>query len=178
MFSFLSRLFVYWTDVVSYIYSLIYPLPANICFKSSLTPSNRHSQKKLQNFLLSTIVIDSDAMAQEAEVVKKKQVMLKVYVTGLPEESDFNIRLQPTTSLKVPESSNNGVLVKNLFLSCDPFMRLLMQKPESSLQDVLSGYSPGSVSIVYLASCYWSLKCVVLFCCCVMLGMICMGFGH
>ncbi|XP_027120739.1 2-alkenal reductase (NADP(+)-dependent)-like [Coffea arabica] len=83
-------------------------------------------------------------MALEAEVVKNKQVMLKVYVTGLPEESDFNIRLHTTISLKVPESSNNGVLVKNLYLSCDPFMRLLMQKPESSLQDVISGYSPGS----------------------------------
>ncbi|XP_027156342.1 2-alkenal reductase (NADP(+)-dependent)-like, partial [Coffea eugenioides] len=83
-------------------------------------------------------------MAQEAEVVKNKQVMLKVYVTGLPGESDFNIRTHTTISLKVPESSNNGVLVKNLYLSCDPFMRLLMQKPESSLQDVISGYSPGS----------------------------------
>lgn len=60
-------------------------------------------------------------MAGEEEAVSNKQVIFKDYVSGFPKESDMFLT---TTSinLKVPEGSK-AVLVKNLYLSCDPYMR-------------------------------------------------------
>ncbi|CDP08124.1 unnamed protein product [Coffea canephora] len=79
----------------------------------------------------------------EVETVKNKQVLLKDYVTGFPKESDMIISTENTISLKVPENSN-GVLVKNLYLSCDPFLRSLMQKPKPNSKSVFPGFKPGS----------------------------------
>lgn len=59
-----------------------------------------------------------------------KQVILKDYVSGFPKESDFNFTTT-TVELRVPEASNS-VLVKNLYLSCDPYMRSRMGKPNSA----------------------------------------------
>ena len=56
-------------------------------------------------------------------------MVLRDYVTGFPKESDMNI-VEGTIILKVPEGSND-VLLKNLYLSCDPYMRLLMAKDRS-----------------------------------------------
>ncbi|XP_061993895.1 NADPH-dependent oxidoreductase 2-alkenal reductase-like [Rosa rugosa] len=54
--------------------------------------------------------------------VRNKQVILKKYVSaGLPKESDMAV-VTTTTKLKLPEGSG-GVLVKNLYFSCDPYMR-------------------------------------------------------
>jgi NADPH-dependent curcumin reductase CurA len=63
-------------------------------------------------------------MASSGEEVSNKQVILKGYVTGFPKESDMYVKTSPI-KLKLPEdeSSNNAVLVKNLYLSCDPYMR-------------------------------------------------------
>ncbi|KAK7287192.1 hypothetical protein RIF29_00305 [Crotalaria pallida] len=52
--------------------------------------------------------------------VRNKQVILRDYVTGFPKESDMNI-VEGTITLKLPEGSND-VLLKNLYLSCDPYM--------------------------------------------------------
>ncbi|OWM84780.1 2-alkenal reductase (NADP(+)-dependent)-like [Punica granatum] len=71
--------------------------------------------------------------------VSNKQVVLRDYVEGFPKDSD----LQVTTGmvrLSVPEGSN-AVLVKNLYLSCDPYMRNLMSKLVGS--DIES-FKPGS----------------------------------
>lgn len=63
-------------------------------------------------------------MASSGEEVSNKQVILKGYVTGFPKEADMYVKTSPI-KLKLPEdeSSNNAVLVKNLYLSCDPYMR-------------------------------------------------------
>ncbi|KAG2381058.1 2-alkenal reductase [Vigna angularis] len=58
--------------------------------------------------------------------VRNKQVVLKNYAVCFPKESDMNI-VQGTITLKVPEGSSD-VLLKNLYLSCDPYLRLLMAK--------------------------------------------------
>ncbi|CAL5195367.1 unnamed protein product [Lathyrus oleraceus] len=73
--------------------------------------------------------------------VKNKQVILKDYVTGFPKESDMNI-VDSTITLKIPEGSNDLVLVKNLYLSCDPYMRGLMNKPQGTASPL--AYSPQS----------------------------------
>ncbi|KAJ9187220.1 hypothetical protein P3X46_002705 [Hevea brasiliensis] len=80
-------------------------------------------------------------MASEGEVVSNKQVILKEYVSGLPKESD----LQVTTGsikLKIPEGCN-GILVKNLYLSCDPYIRTRMKNLQLKGAYVDS-FQPGS----------------------------------
>nr|POF21158.1 2-alkenal reductase (nadp(+)-dependent) [Quercus suber] len=79
-------------------------------------------------------------MANVGEEVSNKQVIFKDYVTaGFPKESDMYVTTS-TIKLKVPEGSN-GVLLKNLYLSCDPAMRILMQRV---VPKGFSNYNPGS----------------------------------
>ncbi|KAH9613839.1 hypothetical protein KSS87_000376 [Heliosperma pusillum] len=67
-------------------------------------------------------------MAEKGNVhVSNKQVFLKDYITGFLEETNMCVKTDDTVHLKLPEGSN-GVVVKNLYLSVDPYMRLLMQK--------------------------------------------------
>ncbi|XP_044500535.1 2-alkenal reductase (NADP(+)-dependent)-like [Mangifera indica] len=80
-------------------------------------------------------------MAGEGEeMVKNKQVIFRDYVTGFPSESDMYIS-SSSLSLKVPEGSKS-VLVKNLYLSCDPYMRILMEKVEANRD--FASLTPGS----------------------------------
>ncbi|XP_031482058.1 2-alkenal reductase (NADP(+)-dependent)-like [Nymphaea colorata] len=73
--------------------------------------------------------------------VRNKQVVLRQYVTGFPKEEDMAI-ISTTMKLKLPEGSA-GVLVKNLYLSCDPYMRHPMSAG-SGTSDYLPKYYPGS----------------------------------
>ncbi|XP_059277481.1 2-alkenal reductase (NADP(+)-dependent)-like isoform X1 [Lycium ferocissimum] len=75
-------------------------------------------------------------MAQE---VSNKQIILKHYVTGYPKESDMEIK-NSSIKLNVGEGSN-GVVLKNLYLSCDPYMRSRMKKLEGSY---VQSFTPGS----------------------------------
>ncbi|KAH9726691.1 PKS ER domain-containing protein [Citrus sinensis] len=78
-------------------------------------------------------------MAANSEVVSNKQVILKNYVEGFPKETDMLVKAS-SISLKVEEGSN-AILVKNLYLSCDPYMRARM----SFNQDpYFSSFTPGS----------------------------------
>ncbi|XP_051133249.1 2-alkenal reductase (NADP(+)-dependent)-like [Andrographis paniculata] len=83
-------------------------------------------------------------MAGEEEV-SNKQVLLKDYVNGFPKESDMILRTS-AVRLKVPDGCNDAVLVKNLYLSCDPYMRSRMGKVEASYID---SFTPGSVITGY-----------------------------
>ncbi|XP_075108761.1 2-alkenal reductase (NADP(+)-dependent)-like isoform X1 [Nicotiana tabacum] len=80
-------------------------------------------------------------MAAERVVeIKNKQVLFKDYVRDSL-ESDMCITTEKTISLRVPEGTK-GVVVKNLCLSCDPYMRNRMNKSE--IDGFFSSYSPGS----------------------------------
>lgn len=72
-----------------------------------------------------------------------KQVILRDYVTGFPKESDL-IFNETTVDLKVPAGSKT-VLVKNLYLSCDPYMRNRMRKPDPLLPATAQSFIPGKV---------------------------------
>ncbi|XP_027120037.1 2-alkenal reductase (NADP(+)-dependent) [Coffea arabica] len=81
----------------------------------------------------------------EVEVCNK-QVILKNYVSGFPKESDMEVK---TTSLKLKLSegdSSVAILVKNLYLSCDPYMRSRMSKLEGQYVD---SFTPGSPIVGY-----------------------------
>ncbi|CAE6202006.1 unnamed protein product [Arabidopsis arenosa] len=67
------------------------------------------------------------------------QVILRNYVSGFPKESDLYIA-STTVDLRVPPGSM-AVLVKILYLSCDPFSRIRMEKPDPS--------SPASLALAY-----------------------------
>ncbi|XP_050256984.1 2-alkenal reductase (NADP(+)-dependent)-like isoform X11 [Quercus robur] len=64
------------------------------------------------------------------EQVSNKQVILKNYVTGSPKESDMYVSSNGTIKLNVPEGTN-GVVVKNLYMSCDPYILIQMKKPDT-----------------------------------------------
>ncbi|KAK6138633.1 hypothetical protein DH2020_027619 [Rehmannia glutinosa] len=70
------------------------------------------------------------------------QVVLKHYVTGFPKESDLFLKTA-TVELKIPHGCNGAVLVKNMYLSCDPYLINHMKKVEGNYAD---SFTPGSVS--------------------------------
>ncbi|XP_054817420.1 2-alkenal reductase (NADP(+)-dependent)-like isoform X4 [Prosopis cineraria] len=72
--------------------------------------------------------------------VRNKQVLLKDFVTGFPKESDM-LFTTSSVNMKLPEDSN-GVLVKNLYLSCDPYMRIRMSK--LLRPSYIDSFQPGS----------------------------------
>ncbi|KAA8532170.1 hypothetical protein F0562_006688 [Nyssa sinensis] len=78
----------------------------------------------------------------DGEEVRNKKVIFRDYVNGFPVESDMYLSTDNTIRLKVPEGSN-GVLVKNLYLSCDPYMRIRMREDEDPT--VITSFAPGSV---------------------------------
>lgn len=82
-------------------------------------------------------------MASGEEEVRNKQVIFRDYVTGNPKESDMYVTTSNTIKLKVPQGSV-AVLVKNLYLSCDPYLRIQMARIEGS--NVFTSFTPGSVS--------------------------------
>lgn len=79
--------------------------------------------------------------------VKNKQVIFKNYVEGVPKESDMYISDTATIKLKVPheEEASPSILVKNLYLSCDPVMRIRMRKPGDETSSYFTPFAPGSV---------------------------------
>ncbi|XP_034924102.1 2-alkenal reductase (NADP(+)-dependent)-like isoform X2 [Populus alba] len=79
--------------------------------------------------------------SDDGEVVSNKQVIFKDYVLGVLKESDMYIATS-TIKLKVPEDCTNGVLVKNLYLSCDPYMRNRMSNFQGSYFSPLKPGSP------------------------------------
>lgn len=68
-------------------------------------------------------------MASKEEVVMlpNKQVILKAYIDRPPRDSDLEIRTSAAILSKAPPGSK-AVLVKNLYLSVDPYLAILMQK--------------------------------------------------
>ncbi|XP_074569963.1 2-alkenal reductase (NADP(+)-dependent)-like [Curcuma longa] len=79
------------------------------------------------------------------EAVRNKKVVLKHYVEAGrgPRESDVEVVATETVVLAIPNGSPPALLVKNLYLSCDPYMRSRMAKhdPPGFVPD----FTPGSV---------------------------------
>ncbi|CAL4957508.1 unnamed protein product [Urochloa decumbens] len=83
-----------------------------------------------------------------AATATNRRVVLKEYVEGYPREE--HMELLPATEIPLHLTSDNppgSVLVRNLCLSCDPYMRLKMSRPlRASYTD---GFVPGSVITGY-----------------------------
>ena len=85
-------------------------------------------------------------MAMAGQQVSNNQVVLKNYVTGFPKGTDMEAVTTKIT-LKVPESLNDGILLKNLYLSCDPYMRGRMTKPDRP--SYVDSFTPGKVRLIF-----------------------------
>ncbi|KAK4420441.1 2-alkenal reductase (NADP(+)-dependent) [Sesamum alatum] len=79
-----------------------------------------------------------------SQMLPNKQIVLKNHIQGCPKESDFELK---TTSVSTEISdgcSDNAVLLKNLYLACDPYLCHLMRADRHSLL-TSSSLVPGSV---------------------------------
>ncbi|KAJ8753034.1 hypothetical protein K2173_011802 [Erythroxylum novogranatense] len=73
-----------------------------------------------------------------ALVVDNKKVVFKGYIEGAPKETDMELRIE-NIELKAPKGCG-AFLVKNLYLSCDPYMRGRMRDFHGSY---IPPYVPG-----------------------------------
>ncbi|GAB4858917.1 hypothetical protein Ancab_010390 [Ancistrocladus abbreviatus] len=75
-----------------------------------------------------------------ARTISNKQIVLKDYVTGFPKATDMELKVTEM-HLMLPRGFD-GNIVKNLFLSCDPYLRGHMSKP-SDRPTFVAFYKPG-----------------------------------
>ncbi|GJN13503.1 hypothetical protein PR202_gb00215 [Eleusine coracana subsp. coracana] len=75
------------------------------------------------------------------EEMLNRRVILKRYVTGFPSEDDMEV-VTGTARLAVPAGST-AVVLKNLYVSCDPYMRGRMTKHEDPTY--VPDFVPGEV---------------------------------
>ncbi|XP_026432545.1 2-alkenal reductase (NADP(+)-dependent)-like [Papaver somniferum] len=78
--------------------------------------------------------------------ISNKRIIFRDYISGFPKESDM-IPTTDTIKLKVPEGSNS-VLLKNMYLSCDPYMRSRMTQSDS----YVPAFTPGKPISGYAVS--------------------------
>ncbi|CAH8390711.1 unnamed protein product [Eruca vesicaria subsp. sativa] len=75
--------------------------------------------------------------------VRNKQLILRDYVKGFPNEYDLMIvAVDGAIELKVKPGSK-AILVKNLYLSCDPYMGIRMREPNPSTSALMDAFVPG-----------------------------------
>ncbi|EES01886.2 hypothetical protein SORBI_3003G384300 [Sorghum bicolor] len=83
-------------------------------------------------------------MEQEPKAVaRNRKVVLRGYIDRAPREDDMELVDGGALELRVPECAGGGpaVLVKNLYLSCDPYMRGRMRDFQGSY---IPPFKPGS----------------------------------
>ncbi|KAI3466027.1 hypothetical protein Pfo_022690 [Paulownia fortunei] len=93
-------------------------------------------------------------------MLPNKQIVLRNYIQGCPKESDFELR-STAVSTEIPHGSK-GVLLKNLYLACDPYICHLL-RPDVPSVFPQSAIVPGSVIRGYgvakvMKSAYGELK--------------------
>lgn len=94
------------------------------------------------------------AELQEETQTQNKQIIFKNYIEGRsPIETDMELKISQL-KLHAPKGSG-AVLVKNLYLSCDPYMRGRMREYYDSY---IPPFVPGSVRLqpqpsIYIVYC-------------------------
>ncbi|XP_057781335.1 2-alkenal reductase (NADP(+)-dependent)-like [Salvia miltiorrhiza] len=79
------------------------------------------------------------------EEMRNQQIILNNYVKGSVKESDMSLR-NSTIISKIPDGCDGAVLVKNLYLSCDPYMLSRMKEIKDNYID---SFKPGSPIVGY-----------------------------
>jgi NADPH-dependent curcumin reductase CurA len=82
--------------------------------------------------------------AAEVPTARNRKVVLREYISRAPREDDMLLVDGGAVPLRVPDgAAGPAVLVKNLYLSCDPYMRGRMRDNHNSY---IPPFKPGSVS--------------------------------
>ncbi|CAA3019595.1 2-alkenal reductase (NADP(+)-dependent) [Olea europaea var. sylvestris] len=76
-----------------------------------------------------------------AEEVDNQQIIFRGYIEGNPRETDMEFKVGKKMKMEAPKGSG-AMLVKNLYLSCDPYMRGRMRNFHGSY---IPPFVPGSV---------------------------------
>ncbi|CAN6335833.1 unnamed protein product [Urochloa humidicola] len=84
------------------------------------------------------------AVGTEGQEVPNRRVTLKRHVTGFPAEDDMEVVVAGAPALAVPPGSV-AVVLKNLYLSCDPYMRGQMSKQNQ--RSCVPAFVPGEVMV-------------------------------
>ncbi|KAM3356925.1 NADP-dependent alkenal double bond reductase P2 [Capsicum galapagoense] len=94
------------------------------------------------------IIVPSQKVPTKMEV-KNKYVAIKASINGAPEESDFEIKVENLSLIVEPESK--VVVVKNLFVSIDPYQINWMKSQSSSQTSIryANAITPGEVIDTY-----------------------------
>lgn len=80
---------------------------------------------------------------EAAVVMENKQISFKGYIDRAPEITDMELKISNFSISKVMTSMEDGeILVKNLYLSCDPYMRGRMRDFHASY---IPPFRPSSV---------------------------------
>ncbi|KAJ4748220.1 Zinc-binding dehydrogenase family protein [Rhynchospora pubera] len=87
-------------------------------------------------------LLSSLSLAPTTMEVRNRKVVLKGFITGAPKETDMEVKEGDKIVLQLPENAKGAVLVKNLYLSCDPYMRGRMRE---SYDSYIPPFQPGSV---------------------------------
>ena len=108
-----------------------------------LTTKSRitHTEILVKNIAEQEKVAEMDENLRET--VGNKQILFKGYIEGAPKESDMELKLGNEIKLEAPKGSG-AFLVKNLYLSCDPYMRGRMRDFHGSY---IPPFVPGSVRL-------------------------------
>jgi NADPH-dependent curcumin reductase CurA len=83
--------------------------------------------------------------AAEVPTARNRKVVLREYISRAPREDDMLLVDGGAVPLRVPDgAAGPAVLVKNLYLSCDPYMRGRMRDNHNSY---IPPFKPGSVRL-------------------------------
>ncbi|GJM92226.1 hypothetical protein PR202_ga08669 [Eleusine coracana subsp. coracana] len=78
---------------------------------------------------------------RQPAAARSRKVVLRAYIDRAPREDDMELVDGGDVALRVPEGAGPAVLVKNLYLSCDPYMRGRMRDFHGSY---IPPFKPGS----------------------------------
>ena len=84
------------------------------------------------------------AVREEMASKRKKKVLLREYASGFPKESNMYVSDSATVNLE-EELPPHSLILKNLYLACDPYLRVRLQNMDKH-NYVLPPFTPGTVS--------------------------------
>ena len=101
--------------------------------------------------------------------MENKQIIFKGYIDRAPQITDMELKITNISTSQLVETMEDGaVMVKNLYLSCDPYMRGRMRDFHASY---IPPFRPDSVPpflelrLPVFVHCYLLMLCPLITCC-------------
>lgn len=77
---------------------------------------------------------------------REEQAILIDYIKGFPKESDLMILPVANAVELKGKAGSKAILVKNIYLSCDPYIGIRMKEPNPSSSAFMDAFVPGKVT--------------------------------